>query len=366
MAKRRRGEPPSGTPRKAAAGRTAGEFRAQGTVQTALIRGNTFAVKAVQYVEVDGLAIFEGDIVLGTADEVAQMSDSCAQRWPAEWPAGRRHHRGRSSAGPTAGCRSPSIAALPNQARVTDAIAHWEANTGYRFVARTTEADFVTFRPGSGCSSSVGRRGGQQFVNLARRLLHGQRDPRDRPRHRPVARAEPRRPRPVRHDQLGQDHSWHRAQLQPAHHRRRRYRGLRLRLDHALPADCLLGRRHAIPSRRSSRCRPASSSASVPDCRQATSQRRTVCARKPLKESPADTLKEIAKEVTKELVKEAVCDTIKELIKDIRLDTRKELILDTLKEQMRDTFKEGPFDPGPTIAEAVITPGRATSYHPVP
>jgi hypothetical protein len=55
---------------------------------------------------------------------------------------------------------------------VTDAIAHWEANTNFNFVLRTaanaaTYPDWVTFRPGSGCSSAVGRRGNQQFVNLA-------------------------------------------------------------------------------------------------------------------------------------------------------------------------------------------------------
>ena len=60
---------------------------------------------------------------------------------------------------------------LPNTARVTDAIAHWQAHTQFRFVLRTasnatTYPDYVTFRPGSGCSSSVGKRGGQQFVNL--------------------------------------------------------------------------------------------------------------------------------------------------------------------------------------------------------
>ena len=52
-----------------------GEFRGRGTVKTALIRGNTFAAKSVQYVEIDGLAIFEGDIVLGTAAEVERMTE---------------------------------------------------------------------------------------------------------------------------------------------------------------------------------------------------------------------------------------------------------------------------------------------------
>jgi hypothetical protein len=54
---------------------------------------------------------------------------------------------------------------------VTDAIAHWQSNTRFTFVLRTPAnaaqyPDWVTFRPSGGCSSAVGRRGGQQFVNL--------------------------------------------------------------------------------------------------------------------------------------------------------------------------------------------------------
>ena len=79
----------------------------------------------------------------------------------------------------------------------------------------------------------------------------------------------------------------------------------------------------------------------------------TLCPPKPLKEGPKDPIKEIRKEPVKD-----VRETTKELIKDIRLDTLKEQILDTLKEQIRDTLKEGVFDPGPTLAENVVTPGR--------
>lgn len=62
---------------------------------------------------------------------------------------------------------------------VEDAIAHWEANTPFRFVARTTEADFVTFTPGDMndvCSSFVGRIGGDQAIEVdtcpAGRIIH--------------------------------------------------------------------------------------------------------------------------------------------------------------------------------------------------
>ncbi len=56
---------------------------------------------------------------------------------------------------------------LPNQARVTDAIAHWEANTSLKFVRRTNQSAYIYFQVGSGCSSSVGRTGGRQTINLA-------------------------------------------------------------------------------------------------------------------------------------------------------------------------------------------------------
>ena len=58
-------------------------------------------------------------------------------------------------------------AGLANQARVTDAINHWRTNTSLNFVARTNQANYITFQTGSGCSSSVGKVGGQQFINLA-------------------------------------------------------------------------------------------------------------------------------------------------------------------------------------------------------
>jgi hypothetical protein len=104
--------------------------------------------------------MFEGDIVLGT---LADM-DKLAEEVRAEASIVIAGEQFRWPGGVIPFTIDP---ALPNQQRVTDAIAHWHANTHVRLVPRTTEADFVTFRPGSGCSSMVGRRGGQQFVTLA-------------------------------------------------------------------------------------------------------------------------------------------------------------------------------------------------------
>src|SRR4051812_46966863 len=136
-----------------------GELRSSPDVRTGLIAGHTFPARAVRYAVVDGLALFEGDIVLGTEEEMQRQTDELSTVLSGEvsmsvvisgaqfrWP----------------GCRIPYTIdpALPDQAPVTDAIAHWESRTRFRFVVRTTEADYVTFRPGPGCSSAVGRRGG--------------------------------------------------------------------------------------------------------------------------------------------------------------------------------------------------------------
>jgi hypothetical protein len=147
---------------------TGGEQRSSEEIRTALIERET-GLKVVQYAVVDGLAIFEGDIILGTVEEVEQATAQVRAAGEVRAEADvtteavviTGNHR-------WANCQVPFKIdpALPNPQRVTDAIAHWQQHTNYRFIARTTEKDFVTFTSGNGCSSTVGRQGGQQFVNL--------------------------------------------------------------------------------------------------------------------------------------------------------------------------------------------------------
>src|SRR5262249_40387114 len=56
---------------------------------------------------------------------------------------------------------------LPNPERVRAAMDEWTAKTPLTFVPRTHETDYVTFTKGTGCSSFVGKAGGQQFITLA-------------------------------------------------------------------------------------------------------------------------------------------------------------------------------------------------------
>lgn len=59
---------------------------------------------------------------------------------------------------------------LPNQDRVTDAVNHWNSRTFIYLYPRTNEADFVTFRQGDRCNSSVGKVGGEQ-VRKSEKIL---------------------------------------------------------------------------------------------------------------------------------------------------------------------------------------------------
>lgn len=168
-------QPKSRTTRPKASGdsarRNRGELRSSKEVRTAYISGNNFRAKAVQYVVINGEAIFEGDIILGTSEQVERESEVLMAELRGELESGVLI-TGDQFRWPNCLVPYDIDPALTNQSRVTDAIAHWQTNTKFTFVLRTgtnaaTYPDWVTFRTGSGCSSAVGKRGGQQFVNLA-------------------------------------------------------------------------------------------------------------------------------------------------------------------------------------------------------
>ncbi|HLL45729.1 MAG TPA: M12 family metallopeptidase, partial [Longimicrobiaceae bacterium] len=104
--------------------------------------------------DVNGMAVFEGDIVLGTTEE-ARAAENAG--------------RGLGIVGPNfrwPGGRIPYVAEEVVRARAEAAIRHWEERTPFRFVRRTTEGDFISFERRDGCWSFVGRQGGQQVISL--------------------------------------------------------------------------------------------------------------------------------------------------------------------------------------------------------
>jgi hypothetical protein len=127
-----------------------------------LIDGEQVRRVPVEYVESDGYAVMEGDILIHP-DGPVQASMGVEDRgylWPNNL--------------------IPYVidAKLPDQHRITDAIAHWEANTPFRFVERTEAnasqyPNYVKFIPSQGCASYVGMQGGMQPIMLAKACSTG-------------------------------------------------------------------------------------------------------------------------------------------------------------------------------------------------
>ncbi|MCI0352744.1 MAG: M12 family metallopeptidase [Acidobacteriales bacterium] len=149
-----------------------GEQQGSPKMGVAVLSGATFTNKPVVYYEVDGLAMVEGDIVLGKVETIQQQTAAAQEAVKADpniafsvgitgsqfrWP----------------NCQVPYEIDpnLPNQQRVTDAVAHWESNTSMRFPVRTSAnagqfPNYVRFTDAGGCWSMVGMQGGQQTISL--------------------------------------------------------------------------------------------------------------------------------------------------------------------------------------------------------
>ena len=139
------------------------------------------------YEVVDGLAVVEGDMIVGTAKEFAEFEGAdgieltpqstalyrrvcwkflgitvkCENyRWPnALVPYTFKNNWDDSTT-------STDENAMMRQ-RIRDAMDDIEAVTAVRFVPRSGQSDYVQFRKGDGCSARVGHEGGKQHVNIS-------------------------------------------------------------------------------------------------------------------------------------------------------------------------------------------------------
>lgn len=141
-------------------------------VRTGFISGVTFKNKPIQYSVVDGMAVFEGCIVLGTVEEMEGQAAAVQAGEPPEGVAFGVGITGEQYRWPNRLMPYTIDPNLPNQNRVHDAIAHWQQNTDMTFVKRTSGNEsqypnWVNFRPANGCWSHVGMRGGKQDIGLA-------------------------------------------------------------------------------------------------------------------------------------------------------------------------------------------------------
>lgn len=137
------------------------------------------------YEVIDGLAIYQGDMILGSAadfetindaDEITTESTALYRRvcWTFlginvhcenyRWPNAIVPYDFKND------WDDPSTSADEDavmRARILSAMQEIEAATAVRFVARSGQDDYVRFRASEGCSATVGHEGGQQSIRLA-------------------------------------------------------------------------------------------------------------------------------------------------------------------------------------------------------
>ena len=132
------------------------------------IRTGVYRGQRVTYQVINGLAVVEGDIILGTPEEL-------------EPPSGPQVIKGPDARQEAVATSDPETlwpegvvpytidGGLPEPQRVLDAIEHWHDNTLIRFVERTNETDWINFvEPDElTCASRVGMTGGEQDLVLA-------------------------------------------------------------------------------------------------------------------------------------------------------------------------------------------------------
>lgn len=162
---------------------------------TGHINGNTFRNKEVKYRIINGMAIFEGDIILArTPQELERLSPEAkvpSEHQPTVKPIVRAIVRAGDEYRWLRGEIPYTIqSTLPNPQRVRDAIRHWEERTPIRFILRTNSnakyypnyVSFIRYIPGQDenpeevyhCSSPVGMQGsGEQNIILSDQCTTG-------------------------------------------------------------------------------------------------------------------------------------------------------------------------------------------------
>ncbi len=118
-------------------------------------------LEALDYEVKEGHAVHQGDIVLGLTDhllahqlDVGDGTKPAAVRLDRTWPTGVVPYEFGSGVSESA------------KRAFLDAAEHWEDNTSLRFLPRQGHDSYIRVIEGSGCYSSVGRRGGRQDLSL--------------------------------------------------------------------------------------------------------------------------------------------------------------------------------------------------------
>lgn len=156
-----------------------GWFRSSDDVRRGFVRLlDPMRVKPVEYSVLDELAIFEGDIVLGTARQMELLRSEVRNDDGADARPRGVGIPGRVDGVGVSGQRFrwpggllPWVCTAELRPLVLRAIEHWEQNTRIRFVERTPGSEaqypnYLSFEARDGCWSSVGMQGGLQVISL--------------------------------------------------------------------------------------------------------------------------------------------------------------------------------------------------------
>ncbi len=148
------------------------EMAASADVRSGYLSGPGFTDVPVKFSVVGDRAIFQGCIDMGTVAEVERHTAQVLARaaGPSETIQGIGLPADSAFLWPNGVVPFVIDGGLPNQARVTDAIAHLHANTGIRFVPRTTHANYVRYVSNGDAdfsSSPIGMRGGEQTIRIS-------------------------------------------------------------------------------------------------------------------------------------------------------------------------------------------------------
>ncbi|PBC08174.1 M12 family metallopeptidase [Mesorhizobium sp. WSM3859] len=137
-------------------------------------------LRPVQYTVLDGLAVVEGCVVIGTPEE-AEANLKAVQDQPGLLRANAETQgaaiKGQGFRWPDGKLIYEIDPTLPNPERIDQAMAHWKEKTSINFEKRDPanpgHKNFVRFVPGTGCRSAVGMRGGQQNIVLGPECTKG-------------------------------------------------------------------------------------------------------------------------------------------------------------------------------------------------
>ena len=125
-----------------------------------------FSDRPVSFEVANGLAYFEGDIVLGKFADLEALANQGLSTQALGIKSGSVLHAWRWESRVVPYTISSSFSANAQQF-IQAAIKHWEDKTAIHFVPRTTESDYITFIVDGGCASYVGKIGGPQNIWLA-------------------------------------------------------------------------------------------------------------------------------------------------------------------------------------------------------